>query len=55
LPSIGPRTIENVARAGLAGLAVTAGSTMIAEAEQVTAIADREKIFFVGVPEDMAR
>jgi hypothetical protein len=55
LPSIGPRTIENVARAGLAGLAVTAGSTMIAQAEQVTAIADREKIFFVGVREDMAR
>ena len=26
LPSIGPRTVENVARAGLAGLAVTAGS-----------------------------
>ncbi len=25
LPSIGPRTVENVARAGLAGLAVTAG------------------------------
>jgi UDP-2,3-diacylglucosamine hydrolase len=51
LPSIGPRTIENVARAGLAGLAVTAGSTMIAEPDQVTAAADREKIFMVGVRE----
>jgi hypothetical protein len=51
LPSIGPRTIENVARAGLAGLAVTAGSTMIAEPDQVTAAADRAKIFMVGVRE----
>ncbi len=55
LPSIGPRTVENVARAGLAGLAVTAGSTMIAEAQAVTAAADREKIFLVGIREDTAR
>jgi DUF1009 family protein len=54
LPSIGPRTVENVARAGLAGLAVTAGSTMIAEAEAVAAAADREGIFLVGVREDTA-
>jgi hypothetical protein len=55
LPSIGPRTIENIARAGLAGVAVTAGSTMIAEADRVTATADREGIFLVGVREDTAR
>jgi UDP-2,3-diacylglucosamine hydrolase len=54
LPSIGPRTIENVARAGLAGLAVTSGSTMIAEPVEVTAAADRAKIFFVGVREYVA-
>jgi hypothetical protein len=54
LPSIGPRTIENVAGAGLAGLAVAAGSTMIAEPDRVTAAADRAKIFFVGVREDTA-
>ena len=52
LPAIGPRTIENVARAGLAGLAVAAGSTMIAEPDAVTATADREKIFLLGVRED---
>jgi DUF1009 family protein len=52
LPSIGPRTIENVARAGLAGLAVAAGSTMIAEPDQVVATADREGIFLIGVRED---
>jgi len=30
LPAIGPQTIESVARAGLAGLAVAAGSTIVA-------------------------
>jgi UDP-2,3-diacylglucosamine hydrolase len=55
LPSIGPRTVENVARAGLAGLAVTAGSTMIAEPDAVIAAADRQGIFLVGVSEDAAR
>ena len=54
LPSIGPHTIEHVARAGLAGLAVTAGSTMVAEPEQVIAAADREKVFIVGVREETA-
>jgi len=54
LPSIGPRTIEHVARAGLAGLAVAAGSTMIAEPEAVIATADREKVFVVGVREETA-
>jgi UDP-2,3-diacylglucosamine hydrolase len=55
LPSIGPKTIENVARAGLAGLAVAAGSTMIAQAGQVIAAVDRARIFFAGVREDAAR
>ena len=52
LPAIGPRTIENLARAGLAGIADAAGSAIIAEADQVVAAADREKIFVVGVRED---
>jgi DUF1009 family protein len=55
LPAIGLRTVENVARAGLAGLAVTAGSTIIAEAADVIATADRAKIFLVGVSEDTAQ
>jgi hypothetical protein len=55
LPSIGPRTIEGVARAGLAGVAVAAGSTIIAEAAEVIATADREKIFVAGASEDAAR
>src|SRR3984893_17562467 len=55
LPSIGPRTIDNIARAGLTGLAVAAGSTIIAEATEVVAIADRDNIFVAGVGEDAAR
>jgi len=54
LPAIGPLTIENAARAGLAGVAVAAGSTMIAEPEQVATAADAAGIFFVGVREDRA-
>ncbi|MEI7804497.1 MAG: UDP-2,3-diacylglucosamine diphosphatase LpxI [Hyphomicrobiales bacterium] len=49
LPTIGPRTIDGIARAGLAGLAVAAGATIIAEPEQVIAAADREKLFVIGV------
>ncbi len=51
LPSIGPRTIELVANAGLAGVAVAAGSTMIAQAERAIAAADRHNIFIIGVRE----
>ena len=55
LPAIGPKTVENVARAGLAGLAVAAGSAIVAEPAQVSAAADRARIFFVGVAGDARR
>ena len=51
LPSIGPQTIAGVIRAGLAGLAVVAGATIMAEPEVVVAAADRGKIFVVGIPD----
>ena len=51
LPSIGQRTIENAARAGLAGVAVAAGSSIISEAAEVIAAADRAGIFLAGVRE----
>jgi len=51
LPSIGPETIEAVARAGLAGLAVVAGGTIVAEPQRVTEIADRTKVFVTGIPD----
>ena len=50
MPSIGPFTVENVARAGLAGIAVVAGSTIVAEPEQLVAAADRAKLFVMGTP-----
>ena len=50
LPSIGPLTVEGVARAGLAGIAVAAASTIIAEPERLLAAADRAKIFVIGTP-----
>lgn len=50
LPSIGPRTIEGLAAAGLAGTAIVAGSTVIAEPAEVARLADRNNVFVVGTP-----
>jgi UDP-2,3-diacylglucosamine hydrolase len=49
LPTIGPQTIESAARAGLGGIAVVAGSTVVAEPERIGTAADRERLFVVGV------
>ena len=51
LPAIGPRTVAEVARAGLAGIAVVAGGSVIAEPEAVATAADKANIFVVGMPE----
>jgi hypothetical protein len=48
LPSIGPRTVEGVMRAGLAGIAVAARATIIAEPERLVLTADRSGIFVFG-------
>ena len=50
MPSIGPRTVEGVAHAGLAGIAVVAGSTIVAEPAQLAAVADLAGIFVIGTP-----
>ena len=49
LPTIGPRTVENAARAGLRGIVVGAGSTLVLEEERTAALADRLGLFVVGV------
>jgi len=49
LPSIGPQTIVGAARAGLAGIAVVAGSTIMAEPAQIAELADRERLFVLGL------
>ena len=55
LPAIGRRTLENAARAGLAGVAVVAGSTIIADPNDAIAAADRAGVFLVGVRGDGPR
>jgi hypothetical protein len=52
LPSIGPKTVEGVARAGLAGLAVMAGETIMADPQAVATMADRLGLFVIGLPSD---
>ena len=45
LPTIGPRTIEGVAAAGLAGIAVVAGNTIIVEPQTMIETADAAGLF----------
>jgi hypothetical protein len=52
LPAIGPRTVEEAARAGLAGIAVVAGGSIVAEPAAIAAAADKAKVFVVGVKAD---
>jgi DUF1009 family protein len=49
LPTIGPVTVEKILRAGLAGIAVRAGETVIAEPAATAAAADRAGVFVVGM------
>lgn len=50
LPAIGPRTMRNAARAGLTGVAVASGSTLILDRRETTAAADRFGLFLAGLP-----
>jgi DUF1009 family protein len=50
LPSIGPQTVDNAAKAGLAGIAVVGGTTVMAEPDEVVRAADRAKLFVFGAP-----
>jgi DUF1009 family protein len=54
LPSIGPDTVTRVARAGLAGIAVVARATIVAEPDRVVELADRSGLFVVGHPDPQA-
>jgi len=49
LPTIGPRTVEAAAAAGLAGIAVAAGKTLSAEPQAMIQAADAKCLFIVGV------
>ena len=50
LPTVGPRTIEGVAKAGLAGLAIIAGYTIAAESQTMIELADSTGLFIQGLP-----
>ncbi|MBW6420059.1 LpxI family protein [Rhizobium sp. XQZ8] len=49
LPTIGPSTVENAVRAGLAGIAVEAGRALVLEEEKVVAAANAAGIFVYGI------
>ena len=54
LPSIGPATLENAAKAGLAGVAVQAGGVLVLGLEETIAKANELGLFLVGVARDGA-
>jgi UDP-2,3-diacylglucosamine hydrolase len=49
LPTIGPRTVEGVASAGLSGIAVIAGNTIAAEPQAMIELADANYLFVIGL------
>jgi DUF1009 family protein len=50
LPTLGARTIEGAAAAQLAGIAVIAGNTLVAEPQAMVEAADRAGLFVMGLP-----
>lgn len=49
LPALGPQTIQGIVEAGLAGLAVAAGHSVVAEPQAMIEAADSAGIFVVGL------
>ncbi len=52
LPTIGPRTVEGARRAGLRGIAVEAGNSLVVDRAEVGAAADAAGLFVVGISAD---
>lgn len=50
LPTLGPKTIDGIVAAGLAGIGIVAGRTLVAEADVMTAKADQAELFVTGLP-----
>lgn len=55
LPTLGPRTVTAAAAAGLAGIAVAAGVTLVAEAALAVDLANRARLFIEGFSLDAAK
>ncbi len=49
LPTVGPETVRLCAEAGMAGIAVEAGQSLMLDSETVAALADKSGLFVVGV------
>ena len=49
LPTVGPRTVKMAAEAGLDGIAVESGKTIVLEREEMIAKADRAGLFIIGL------
>ncbi|WP_052954415.1 LpxI family protein [Microvirga vignae] len=49
MPTIGPRTVAEAAKAGLSGIAIGAGSTFVLEQEETLRTADRLGLFLIAV------
>jgi UDP-2,3-diacylglucosamine hydrolase len=49
LPTVGPNTVEGAAKAGLAGIAVAAGNTIVAEPQAMIEAADKAGLFITGL------
>ena len=49
LPATGPRTVEGAAGAGLAGIAIVAGHTVVAEPQAMIDAADKAGVFITGL------
>lgn len=49
MPAIGPDTVARVAAAGLAGIAVRAGSVLVGDRERLAVLADAAGLFIEGV------
>jgi hypothetical protein len=49
LPALGPKTVEGLIAAQIAGVAVVAGHTVVAEPQAMIDAADRARLFVVGL------
>jgi DUF1009 family protein len=49
LPTIGPRTVEGAVKAGLAGIAIVAGHTIVVEPQAMIEAADADELFVTGL------
>lgn len=50
---IGPETVKNAHKAGLAGIAAESGHVILLDAEKTIALANEKNIFIVGISYDI--